>query len=95
MSKYEQITQNTERLIGNNTTGFREFRYYDTEGFVQPNQRYTIYYTNDKQKVYLTGLPSDVGNRRRIEKVEETDSFLVGKFLDGLGYGSLSKLATS
>ena len=76
MSKYEQITQNTERLIGNNITGFREFRYYDTEGFVQPNQQYTIYYTNDKEKVYLTGLPSDVGNRRRIEKVEETDLFV-------------------
>ena len=76
MAKFEQIIENTERLIGNNTTNLREFRYYDTEGFVQPNQEYTIYYTNDKRKVYLTGLPSDTGNRRRIEKVNETDFYV-------------------
>ena len=76
MSKYEQITQNTERLIGNNFTSFQEFKYFDTEGFVQADLPYTIYYTNEKRKVYLTGLPSDIGSRRRIYKVNETDLFV-------------------
>ena len=76
MSKFRQIIENTERLIGNNFTTFREFKYYDTEGFVQSDLPYTIYYTNDKVKVYLTGLPSDIGDRRRIYKVDETDSFV-------------------
>jgi len=76
MSKFRQIIENTERLIGNNFTKFREFKYYDTEGFVQSDLPYTIYYTNDKVKVYLTGLPSDIGDRRRIYKVDETDSFV-------------------
>ena len=76
MSNFEQVTDNTERLIGNNTTTFKEFKYYESDGFVQAGLPYTIYYTLDKEKIYLTGLPSDNGNRRRISKVNETDLFV-------------------
>ena len=76
MSNFKQVTDNTERLIGNNTTTFKEFKYYETEGFVQAGLPYTIYYTLDKRKIYLTGLPSDSGNKRRIIKVNETDLFV-------------------
>ena len=76
MSNFEQVTDNTERLIGNNTTTFKEFKYYESDGFVQAGLPYTIYYTLDKEKIYLTGLPSDNGNTRRISKVNETDLFV-------------------
>lgn len=76
MSNFEQVTDNTERLIGNNTTTFKEFKYYESDGFVQAGLPYTIYYTLDKEKIYLTGLPSDNGTKRRISKVDETDLFV-------------------
>tara|TARA_A100001201_G_C4093481_1_gene202921 strand:- start:16 stop:615 length:600 start_codon:yes stop_codon:yes gene_type:complete len=74
MSISEEI-QNTkdisERTIGGQVTNLREFRYADTNGFVKPNTRYSIYYTINKDEVYIT----DSNNGRFIEPVDNKSIF--------------------
>lgn len=75
MGDFRQIQNNSERIIPNLQTEFKEFKFLDSEGFVPPNVTYSVYYTNDKIKIYLTGLPA-TSNTRRIEPVVENDIFV-------------------
>ena len=84
MDKFLDLKNNSERIISNQFTKLREFRYSQTDGFVAPNTLYTIYYTNDKLKVYLTGVPSST-NSKKIDRENETDSFVIYQNINNLG----------
>ena len=83
MDKFLDLKNNSERIISNQFTKLREFRYSQTDGFVAPNTLYTIYYTNDKLKVYLTGVPSST-NSKKIDRENETDSFVIYQNINNL-----------
>jgi len=71
MSNKKQIKNikiNSERTIQGLETKPQEFRYKRTDGFVKPNQIYSIYYTFDKRERYLTGV-LQTSNSKIIEKV--------------------------
>ena len=75
MGDFSQILNNSERIIPNLQTEFKQFKFLDSEGFVPANVTYTAYYTKDKIKIYLTGLPT-TPNSRRIKPVVESDNFV-------------------
>ena len=75
MDRFRNIKNNSERIISNQFTKFKEFKYSQTNGFVSENILYTIYYTDDKQKLYFTGVPSST-NSKKIFKINETDVFV-------------------
>ena len=83
MDKFLDLKNNSERIISNQFTKLREFRYSQTDGFVAPNTLYTIYYTNDKLKIYLTGVPSST-NSKKIDRENETDSFVIYQNINNL-----------
>ena len=56
MDRFRNIKNNSERIISNQFTKFKEFKYSQTNGFVSENILYTIYYTDDKQKLYFHGV---------------------------------------
>jgi len=64
----QNIKINIERTIQGLETKPQEFRYKRTDGFVKPNQIYSIYYTFDKRERYLTGV-LQTSNSKIIEKV--------------------------
>jgi len=75
VDRFRNIKNNSERIISNQFTKFKEFKYSQTNGFVSENILYTIYYTDDKQKLYFTGVPSST-NSKKIFKINETDVFV-------------------
>ena len=70
----KDIKDNSERNIQGLRTNLREFRYQDTNGFVKPNTLYSIYYTFDKEQIYLTGVDS-TNNSRKITKIDNESNF--------------------
>ena len=66
--KINAVRQNSERMIEGNITRQKEFKYDLTGGFVSPNQPYTIYFTNDKREIYLTGYRNTT-NAKFINKI--------------------------
>ncbi len=63
------IKTNNERNIQGLRTKPQEFIYEKTRGFVKPNLLYSIYYTFDKDEVYLTGINQST-NSKLIERVK-------------------------
>lgn len=50
------IKRNSERVIQGLRTKKGEFKYKLTDGFVRGGMVYSIYFTEDKREVYMTGL---------------------------------------
>ena len=67
-NKINGIRKKSDRIVEGNITGLREFRYDLTGGFVAPNKPYTIYFTNDKREIYITGYRTTT-NAKIINKV--------------------------
>ena len=63
------IKTNNERNIQGLRTKPQEFIYEETRGFVKSNMLYSIYYTFDKDEVYLTGINQST-NSKLIERVK-------------------------
>ena len=63
------IKTNNERNIQGLRTKPQEFIYELTRGFVKSNMLYSIYYTFDKDEVYLTGINQST-NSKLIERVK-------------------------
>ena len=61
------IKNGSERVIQGLRTKRREFYYDDTLGNVRENLVYSVYYTENKDQVFLTGIPSS-NNSRVIRK---------------------------
>ena len=70
----QAIKENNERTIQGLRTGFREFTYDETGGYVKPDKLYSVYYTLTKKQVYLTGTEGTY-NSKIINKVVENDLF--------------------
>ena len=70
----QAIKENNERTIQGLRTGFREFIYDETGGYVKPDKLYSVYYTLTKKQVYLTGTEGTY-NSKIINKVVENDLF--------------------
>ena len=73
------IKTNNERNIQGLRTKPQEFIYEETRGFVKPNLLYSIYYTFDKDEVYLTGINQST-NSKLIERVK--NQTLYSRYLD-------------
>ncbi len=61
------IKNGSERVIQGLRTKRKEFYYDDTLGNVRENLVYSVYYTENKDQVFLTGIPSS-NNSRVIRK---------------------------
>jgi len=72
--KIQNIKTNIERTIQGLQTAPREFIYRENGGFVRNNMTYSIYYTLNKDEVYLTGT-IDSSNSQIIEKVNNKTLF--------------------
>ena len=70
----QAIKENNERTLQGLRTGFREFIYDETGGYVKPDKLYSVYYTLTKKQVYLTGIQNTY-NSKIINKVVENDLF--------------------
>ena len=70
----QSIKENNERTIQGLRTGFKEFTYEETGGFVKPNKLYSIYYTLTKKQVYITGTQGTY-NSKTINKVIDDGLF--------------------
>jgi len=77
------IKINIERTIQGLTTAPREFTYKESGGFVRNNMPYSIYYTLNKDEVYLTGTTNSP-NSQIIEKVNDKTMFSRYKELTAL-----------
>ena len=75
----ESIKTNIERTIQGLQTKPQEFIYEKTGGFVKPNMLYSVYYTLDKEEVYLTGV-TNTSNSKAIIKV--SDKTLFSRYTD-------------
>ena len=79
MSKDKQFIQtiktNFERTIQGLKTKKDEFIFQNSQSTVREGTFYSIYYTLNKQKIYLTGLKS-TSSSRLIEKINEDDLFV-------------------
>ena len=73
------IKTNNERNIQGLRTKPQEFIYELTRGFVKSNMLYSIYYTFDKDEVYLTGINQST-NSKLIERVK--NQTLYSRYLD-------------
>lgn len=69
------IKENNERVIQGLRTKLKEFVYDETGGYVKPDKLYSIYYTLNKRKVYLTGTQNTYTSKV-INKTVENDSFV-------------------
>jgi len=65
----QNIKTNNERNIQGLRTKPQEFIYELTRGFVKSNMLYSIYYTFDKDEIYLTGVTQST-NSKLIERVK-------------------------
>jgi len=70
----QNIKTNIERTIQGLTTAPREFTYKESGGFVRNNMTYSIYYTLNKDEVYLTGT-TDSTNSQIIKKINDKTMF--------------------
>jgi hypothetical protein len=70
----QSIKNENERFIEGLVTSKNEFIYQDNNGIVKPNTTYSVYYTLDKQEIYLTGL-LNTNNSRVILKQENDTNF--------------------
>ena len=71
---FRKIQKDSERTTQGLRTIKNQFRYIDNNGVVKPNTLYSIYYTLNKDLIYLTGI-SSTSRPRRIIKVSEKDSY--------------------
>jgi hypothetical protein len=60
----QNIKTKIERTIQGLRTKLQEFSYEQTGGFVKPNTLYSVYYTLDKDEVYLTGITQSTDSKR-------------------------------
>ncbi len=77
MSNKKQIRKiktNIERTIQGIYTNPQEFIYEETGGFVRPGLLYSVYYTLNKDEMYLTGI-KDTTNSKIINKVKDKTLF--------------------
>ena len=77
MSNKKQIRKiktNIERTIQGLSTKPQEFIYEQTGGFVRPDMVYSIYYTFNKEEMYLTGI-TDTSNSKIIKRVNNKTMF--------------------
>jgi len=70
----QNIKTNIERTIQGLITTPKEFTYKENGGFVRNKMTYSIYYTLNKDEVYLTGT-TDSSNSQIIEKVNDKTMF--------------------
>ena len=70
----QTIKENNERTIQGLRTGFKEFTYEETGGYVKPDKLYSIYYTLTKKQVYITGTQGTY-NSKTINKVIDDGLF--------------------
>ena len=70
----QSIKTNIERSIQGLRSKLQEFTYEQTGGFVRPNKLYSIYYTLDKNEIYLTGI-KDTSNSKIIKRVKNNTLF--------------------
>ena len=68
----QNIKTRIERTVQGLKTKSNEFKFKDTDTFVREGTTYSIYYTLNKDKVYLTGLISSTQSRM-IEKINEDE----------------------
>ena len=71
---FRKIQKDSERTTQGLRTIKNQFRYIDNNGVVKPDTLYSIYYTLNKDLIYLTGI-SSTSRPRRIIKVSEKDSY--------------------
>ena len=69
---FNKTKLNLERTSQNFRTKENKFVYRDTGTFVPQDKQYSIYYTNDKQELFFTGLLNS-NYVRQILKTEETN----------------------
>ena len=79
----QSIKTNIERTIQGLVAKPKEFTYKETGGFVRNKMTYSIYYTLNKDEVYLTGT-TDSTNSQIIEKVNDKTMFSEYKDLASL-----------
>ena len=79
----QNIKTNIERTIQGLVAKPIEFTYKETGGFVRNKMTYSIYYTLNKDEVYLTGT-TDSTNSQIIEKVNDKTMFSEYKDLASL-----------
>ncbi len=72
MKKFNNLKYNSERTIQGLVTLPNEFVYKDMGGKVKPNIVYSIYYSLNKNEVYLTGLKSDLKSRE-MQKINRSE----------------------
>ena len=72
MKKFNNLKNNSERTIQGLVTLPNEFIYKDMGGKVKPNIVYSIYYSLNKNEVYLTGLKSDLKSRE-MQKINRSE----------------------
>ena len=70
----QNIKTNIERTIQGLSTKPQEFIYEQTGGFVRPDMVYSIYYTFNKEEMYLTGI-TDTSNSKIIKRVNNKTMF--------------------
>ena len=79
----QNIKTHIERTIQGLVAKPKEFTYKETGGFVRNKMTYSIYYTLNKDEVYLTGT-TDSTNSQIIEKVNDKTMFRRYKDLTSL-----------
>ena len=70
----QNIKTNIERTIQGLSTKPQQFIYEQTGGFVRPDMVYSIYYTFNKEEMYLTGI-TDTSNSKIIKRVNNKTMF--------------------
>ena len=66
--RIQNIKTNIERTVQGLRTKPQEFIYEETGGYVKPNTMYSVYYTLNKQEIYLTGV-TDSSNSKVIKRI--------------------------
>ena len=72
--RIRNIKSNYERVIQGLITGFKQFYYVNTGGYVKPDTTYSIYYMPSKKSIYLTGTISN-SNSREIKSLSKPTLF--------------------
>jgi len=67
----QNIKTDIERTIQGLRTKPQEFT-YEEGGFVKPNTLYSVYYTLDKQEIYLTGVQDTTNSRPIFKETPDT-----------------------
>ena len=67
----QNIKTDIERTIQGLRTKPQEFT-YEEGGFVKPDTLYSVYYTLNKQEIYLTGIQNTTNSRLIIKEIPDT-----------------------